>query len=89
MTKKDADDAAPAAGESSKEPHGWIQWKGTNVCMDVHCSCGVMSHVDAEFAYFVRCPVCKQVFEVDGTVKLAPKNTHAPAHPSCLVEGRI
>ena len=23
------------------KPHGWIQWKGTGVCMDVHCKCGV------------------------------------------------
>jgi len=25
-------------------PHGWVQWKGTDVCMDVHCACG---HIDA------------------------------------------
>lgn len=22
------------------QPHGWIQWKGTNVCLDYHCVCG-------------------------------------------------
>jgi hypothetical protein len=31
-------------------PHGWIQWKGTNVCMDVYCACGHHSHIDAKFA---------------------------------------
>lgn len=26
-------------------PNGWIQWKGTDVCMDVYCSCGYHSRV--------------------------------------------
>jgi len=32
-------------------PHAWIQWKGTDVCMDVRCSCGNHGHVDADFAF--------------------------------------
>lgn len=36
-------------------PHGWIQWKGTSVCMDVHCACGAHGHVDADFAYTLKC----------------------------------
>ncbi len=44
------------------KPHGWIQWKGTEVCMDVHCACGELTHVDAEFAYNVQCPVCLRVY---------------------------
>jgi hypothetical protein len=50
-------------------PHGWIQWKGTDVCMDVHCSCGTSGHVDTEFAYFYRCP-CGKVWAVGQSVKL-------------------
>lgn len=38
-----------------ERPFGWIQWKGTNVCIDLHCECGAHGHVDAEFLYFVRC----------------------------------
>jgi len=53
-------------------PHGWIQWKGTQVCMDVHCSCGYLGHVDDSFAYFVRCPKCKQAFMTNGYVELVP-----------------
>jgi hypothetical protein len=55
------------------QPHGWIQWKGTSVCMDVFCSCGASLHVDGYFAYFLRCPVCKTVFECNGHVQLVPR----------------
>ena len=51
-------------------PHGWIQWKGTDVCMDVHCACGYMSHIDDEFVYMVRCPKCKAVYYVSPYVHL-------------------
>ena len=51
------------------DPHGWIQWKGTSVCMDAYCSCGFQSHVDAEFAYFFKCPECERVYEINGHVE--------------------
>lgn len=51
-------------------PHGWIQWKGTDVCMDIRCLCGELGHVDAEFAYAVRCKACGRIYEVNGHVKL-------------------
>lgn len=56
----------PAEGE----PHAWIQWKGTNVCMDVHCSCGAHGHIDADFAYKYRCFACNKLFDVAGYVRL-------------------
>ena len=51
-------------------PHGWIQWKGTNVCMDVYCPCGHHSHIDADFAYYVKCPNCKRVWMTNGHIEL-------------------
>lgn len=54
----------------SDRPHGWIQWKGTNVCMDVHCKCGCHSHIDADFAYFFKCPNCKTVYMCNGHIEL-------------------
>lgn len=51
-------------------PHGWIQWKGTNVCMDVHCSCGVMGHIDRDFAYHYKCLACSKFFDIAGYVRL-------------------
>ncbi len=53
-------------------PHGWIQWKGTNVCMDVHCSCGAQGHIDAEFAYKYKCAACGTLFDIAGYVRLIP-----------------
>ena len=61
----------PAAGE----PHGWIQWKGTDVCMDVRCVCGSAAHVDAEFAYYVRCPACGRIYMANGHIELVELTT--------------
>ena len=36
----------------------FIQWKGTDVCMDFTCECGAGCHIDAEFCYYVRCRKC-------------------------------
>ena len=54
----------------SDVPHGWIQWKGTEVCMDVHCKCGESFHIDATFAYNVKCPECETIYAVNGHVEL-------------------
>jgi hypothetical protein len=54
------------------DAHAWIQWKGTDVCMDVHCRCSEMFHVHGEFAYFWRCPECGATFALGQTVKLIP-----------------
>jgi phage terminase large subunit GpA-like protein len=51
-------------------PHAWIQWKGTDVCMDVRCSCGEASHVDADFAYYVKCPHCGKIWAMCANVRM-------------------
>ncbi len=51
-------------------PYGSIQWKGTNVCIDLHCVCGEHSHVDAEFFYRFQCPECGRKYHVSANVKL-------------------
>ena len=28
---------------------GRIQWKGTDICVDIHCVCGYLGHIDGEF----------------------------------------
>jgi hypothetical protein len=72
------------------ESGGWIQWKGTKVCMDVRCKCGWGGHVDAEFFYFMRCPACKQLFAVGQNVKLIALNEEQTkkviAQGSCVEE---
>lgn len=59
-------DPAPGA------PHGWIQWKGTQVCMDFHCPCGHFGHIDDEFTYWIRCGGCGQVYWANGNVEMVP-----------------
>lgn len=53
-------------------PHAWIQWKGTDVCADIHCQCGSNLHFDGTFMYFIKCPDCGQHWEV---------GTHVPIYP--------
>lgn len=53
-------------------PHGWIQWKGTDACIDIHCSCGEDSHIDGEFLYYIQCPHCEQIYQTGMNVKLHP-----------------
>jgi hypothetical protein len=50
----------------------FIQWKGTDVCMDVFCQCGAQHHFDGDFAYAVQCGYCEQVFELDCVVAMRP-----------------
>lgn len=51
-------------------PHGLVQWKGTDVCMDIYCKCGNSSHIDADFAYHVKCPKCGTVYMCNGHIEL-------------------
>lgn len=51
---------------------GWIQWKGTAVCIDLRCKCGAHLHFDGEFMYFIKCPHCLQVYAAGQTIKLIP-----------------
>ena len=55
-----------------KKPHIWVQWKGTEVCCDVHCECGEMSHFDGDFFYTFQCPFCKCFWEVGTHVAIYP-----------------
>jgi hypothetical protein len=88
-TRKEVDDEFYALTKIDG-PRGWIQWKGTQVCMDVHCVCGEHTHIDAEFAYYVRCGSCRQIYRMGGDVRLVPVSQDefdaSGAHPSCLVE---
>lgn len=57
-------------------PSAFIQWKGTDVCMDFYCDCGAQGHFDGDFAYAVKCQHCGQIWEMP--CKLYPrKASHA------------
>ncbi len=49
------------------KPEAWayIQWKGTDVCMDIACiNCHAVGHFDGFFAYELRCPSCGQIHKM-------------------------
>jgi hypothetical protein len=73
--------AGPATGNPGMDretkpaegaPYGWIQWKGTDVCMDFWCSCGHQGHIDRDFTYFIRCDGCGQVYAANGHIEMVP-----------------
>jgi hypothetical protein len=64
---------------------GSIQWKGTDVCMDISCECGARVHIDADFFYYFRCPECDRLFHVGTRVTLTPL---PPEHVAFVEEDR-
>lgn len=49
---------------------GFIQWKGTDVCMDLHCECGFHNHYDGYFAYEVKCRGCGNIYALSPNVEV-------------------
>jgi hypothetical protein len=48
----------------------FIQWKGTDVCMDVYCKCGHHFHLDGMFCYYTICPKCKTKYKCEPEIQL-------------------
>lgn len=73
----------------SSPPYAWIQFKGSYICADIHCSCGKLLHIDAEFSYYVKCPHCEQIYGLCGDIKLIPitqtEFNDSGVHKSCLI----
>jgi len=69
-----------------KDPNGWIQWKGTNVCMDFTCACGKGAHIDQYFAYFILCPHCGRIYEANGYVEMIERPDLRPEDGMCLAK---
>ncbi len=44
--------------------YAFLQWKGTDVCMDFHCECGAHHHIDGLFVYTVKCHSCGTIWEM-------------------------
>lgn len=53
-----------------EKAHAWIQWKGTDACIDLHCECGSHGHIDADFLYYYRCAKCGQTYALGSNIKL-------------------
>ena len=65
-------DEFPFTKSAGSDASMFIQWKGTDVCLDFHCPCGTSSHGHGLFAYHVRCPGCDAVYEM-GTQVIAKR----------------
>lgn len=70
MTHEEFIRSHPSHANTHTEPHGWIQWKGTDVCLDLHCECGKLSHFDGDFCYHIKCGYCGKVYECDGHIRI-------------------
>jgi hypothetical protein len=63
--------AAPTTIAGWPVPSVYIQWKGTDACLDFHCECGNHGHIDADFVYGVRCSACGRTYTLPDTLTLA------------------
>jgi len=75
-TAHDTKEAWSLSKKYDGEPHGWLQWKGTDVCMDIHCVCGCDSHVHGDFCYHVKCPKCGRIYFCNGHIEFIEVETH-------------
>lgn len=57
-------------GPAPGEPRTFIQWKGTDVCIDVHCTCGHSSHWDRDFLYALKCPECARIWHLGTQIQM-------------------
>lgn len=65
--------------------HGWIQWKGTEVCMDFYCNkCGQRSHIDDEFVYHIKCPTCSTVYMCNGHIQMIELSEEEAKEAHCI-----
>lgn len=69
----DVDDKITRASPVRRDaPRAWIQWKGTDLCADIVCTCGELTHLDGFFAYSVRCGECGCLYGLDPNITLVP-----------------
>lgn len=66
------------------KPRGWIQWKGTDVCMDLHCKCGGQFHIDCMFVYGWRCPKCKTIYMCNAHVEMIEVTAESNLENECV-----
>lgn len=69
LKAKNRDEAFDMGAKYVGQPHGWIQFKGSEICMDVHCKCGELTHVDGSYIYMVECGKCGTKYAINGHVQ--------------------
>ena len=66
----EGDTWATSGFKSRGGPNVFVQWKGTEVCLDFACSCGYSGHYDGGFAYGLKCAQCGQIWTMPHTFGL-------------------
>lgn len=54
----------------NEDAHGSMQWKGSDIYLDLHCDCGHTSNIKGDAVFFVKCPACNTIFELNGFIQL-------------------
>lgn len=67
--------------EREGQPYAFVQWKGTDACLDLRCKCGASGHLDADFTYAAKCAACGQLYELEPYVRLI--ETTADEYDGC------
>ena len=84
MEHFEATEASPITQLIKRQSCGWIQWKGTDVCIDIHCGvCGEHTHFDGDFMYQIRCPHCKTVYHANPNIELIEINQTEDINENC------
>jgi hypothetical protein len=68
-------------------PNAFIQWKCTDVGMDVLCVCGEYDHIGGMFAYSVQCRACGRTYDVGSHVELIEIPASEANNPLMFGEG--
>lgn len=58
-----------SGGVEGSDASMFIQWQGTDVCVDFICDCGEQGHFDGYFAFVIQCPTCGQHYKMGTQVR--------------------
>ena len=62
-----------------KPTEAFMQFKGTDICLDIRCCCGALSHIDGFIQPYVMCPACGQQYELSPMLSITGSATATDA----------
>lgn len=87
---------ATTSFDPKPRPSAFVQWKGTDICVDLHCECGYHGHFDGFFAYGLRCAECGKEWTMPHSFGLLPgdedelvQETFGPHNESRPIEAAV
>lgn len=57
---------------STEPTHVYVQYKGTDICFDFYCVCGMQTHYDGYGAYTVKCGACGRLYALPTLLPVVP-----------------